>query len=319
MELQLSRRIALKLLALGFLFRKTTFWAFAENRFGTGVVTDFLTATLHWNYPNHLIGDTFAPFRSTRLDISTHDDMSDSVISSEMQEDDDIFRLAVAPQTTYFWSLTPIGKDGQDRADLSTGTFHSGSPAIQDTEDDRIRYQNPRIGAHWVVSREKAIVPFAVAEPLSPWYSEKAYLGTPPPPFEEIKKLLPIPLLGADAELIEVYWYCWKTFFDMWLFPPTAPDHQAVTNLLGVRTWGDWGSTMVWDTAFMLHFARYAHRAYPVITAFDNCYARQHENGFICRESDSQNREVYSGFPLNPALFLGRNGSTFKSLAIRSG
>ena len=61
---------------------------------------------------------------------------------------------------------------------------------------------------------------------------------------------------------------------------------------------------MVWDTAFMLHFARYAHRAYPMITVFDNCYARQHENGFICRESDSQNREVYAGYPVNPASFL---------------
>ena len=53
----------------------------------------------------------------------------------------------------------------------------------------------------------------------------------------------------------------------------------------------------------MLHFACYAHHAYPVITAFDNCYARQHDNGFICRESDSQNREVYAGYPVNPPLF----------------
>ena len=302
--MKISRRIALKLFALGTLFRKTTFWAFAENRLGAGVVAEFLTATLRWNYPNKLVGDALIPFRSIKLEISPHEDMRDAVVSAKLAEDDDSFQLAVTPDTTYFWSLTPFSKDGEDRADVSTGSFRTGTPVIQDTEDDRIRYKNPRIGARWnEISKEKGVVPFAAAEPLSPWFAKKSYLGPPPPRFEEIEKLLPVPVLGSDTGLIELYWYCWKTFFDMWLFAPTAPDHQAVANLLGARNWGPWGSTMVWDTAFMLHFARYVHRAYPVITAFDNCYARQHENGFICRESDSQNREVYARFPLNPALF----------------
>ena len=76
-----------------------------------------------------------------------------------------------------------------------------------------------------------------------------------------------------------------------------------MANLCGYRGWGAWGSTMVWDTSFILHFARYGANAYPFVTALDNRYARQHENGFICRESDRNNREVYSGFPVNPPLF----------------
>ena len=80
-------------------------------------------------------------------------------------------------------------------------------------------------------------------------------------------------------------------------------DHQAVSNLIGIPSWGPWGSTMVFDTAFITYFARYAHAAYPFIEGFDNCYARQHENGFICRESDRENREVYVVYPVNPPLF----------------
>jgi hypothetical protein len=112
-------------------------------------------------------------------------------------------------------------------------------------------------------------VPFAMTEPLSPGFRRKRYRDIPPPKFEDLK----------------------------------ADDHQAFSNLIGIRTWAYWGSTMVWDTAFMLHFARYGHGAYPFNTGFDNCYARQHENSFICRESDRENREVYAGFPLHPALF----------------
>src|ERR1019366_1559268 len=136
MGMQISRRIALKLLALGALFRKTTFWAFAENRLGTDVASEFLSAALRRNYPNQLVGDTLAPFRGVKLDISTHEDMGDAVVSAKLAEDEDSFQLAVAPDTTYFWRLIPFRANGEDRADVSTGSFRTGTPVIQDPEDD---------------------------------------------------------------------------------------------------------------------------------------------------------------------------------------
>ena len=47
----------------------------------------------------------------------------------------------------------------------------------------------------------------------------------------------------------------------------------------------------------------YGNAACPFFEGLDNCYARQHENGFICRESDRENREVYVIYPVNPPLF----------------
>src|SRR5208283_5173579 len=118
-----------------------------------------------------------------------------------------------------------------------------------------------------------------------PWFAKKKFADAPPPTFEAIEDRLPRPVWDGHGDLIDMYRYAWKTLFSVWLFaPPAAGESMAVSNPIGIQSWGPWGSTMVWDTAFILQFARYGDHAYPFVTALDNCYARQHENGFICRE-----------------------------------
>lgn len=62
-----------------------------------------------------------------------------------------------------------------------------------------------------------------------------------------------------------------------------------------------------WDTAFMMFFGRYAHRAFPAIVSLDNFYARQHADGYICREIDERTGDdfAYKGVEntVNPPLF----------------
>lgn len=297
MKFELSRRAALRWLGMGSvalfgareLAAKSAAAAIAR-RPETTVLAGALSATLKWSYSN-------IP-RHALLKIATRDDMSSVIASAKLADDEHAYRLAVAPDTDYYWTLSYPGSGEQPL----TGRFRTAKPRLDDTADDAVRYRNPRVGAHW--SGGEQVVPFAASEPLAPWFDRKGYLGPAAPRFDEtIKSRLPTPVMeNADAEL-NLYWYCWKTFFDVWFFSPTAADHQAVSNLLGLRSWGEWGSTMVWDTGFMLHFARYGHGVYPFITGLDNCYARQHENGFICRESDAQNREVYFTYPVNPPIF----------------
>jgi len=292
------RRAALKLLAGGSLlglgtvdlFRPPAAHAVAASQPEVSVLVDFLSACIAWVYPQ-------SP-RRVQLEISRNEDMSAPVVKVSLPDTESTFRFAVAPDTTYFWQLSNL-RDAEE-APL-TGRFHSGVPVIDDTAEDAIRYRNPRVGAHWV--GETTVVP-VTGEPLAPWFDRKTYSGSPAPRFDAaMKSRLPEPILENGEALLNLYWYCWQTFFDVWFFSPTANDHQAVANLIGFREWGAWGSTMVWDTCFMLHFARYGQAAYPFITGLDNCYARQHENGFICRESDAQNREVYYEYPVNPPLF----------------
>ena len=40
----------------------------------------------------------------------------------------------------------------------------------------------------------------------------------------------------------------------------------------------------MWDSAFILLFARYGRRAFDFQRTLDNLYASQHPDGFICRE-----------------------------------
>ena len=150
-------------------------------------------------------------------------------------------------------------------------------------------------------------VRFGDYEPLSPWYDVKSYNSLPPPRFEEIKDKFPVPVFDGHPEALEAYWYCWKTLLDLWYWAPDAPDHQAVANLNGTRSWppSPWGSSQVWDSAFMMYFAKYGHQAYPFINQYDNVYARQHENGFICQESDKNNRELYSSYPIVTPELMG--------------
>jgi len=228
--------------------------------------------------------------------------MEAPLIDLRLPEDKTFYRLAVAPKTEYFWALIPFDEHGEHPEASARAHFKVEKPEPENVDDDRIRYKNPRAGAHWQARKSRGVVEFAEYEQLSPWYSRKSYLGGPPPGLNEVKARLPVPILG-DKRLVDLYWYCWQTLMRVWSFAPTAEDHQAVANILGIRSWGAWGSTMVFDTSFILHFARYGHHAYPFIEWMDNCYARQHENGFICRESDSNNREVYATFPVNPPLF----------------
>ena len=264
-----------------------------------GAVLDTsLTAVLRWQYP--ALGKRYLSASKTLLQVSSREDFSAPLVNISLHENVTTYRLAVAPQTTYFWRVTPF--DGKSpRKDLAIqARFTSGGPRIDTTEDDRVRYRNPREGAHWLQLKP---VEFAETEPLSPWYDRKSYLGPPLPRFEEIQGRFPVPIWEGHPAALEAYWYCWKTLLGVWYFAPDAPYHQAVANICGIKSWGPWGSTMVFDTAFILHFARYGNGAWPFVTALDNCYARQHENGFICRETDKNNREVYVIFPVNPPLF----------------
>jgi hypothetical protein len=269
-------------------------------------IADFLTVALCWQYPmrsERVVGGIPYPYFNypqVVLRVSANPDLSQPLVDLVLRDNQTAYRMALLPQTTYYWQVTPVDEEGERPECAARARFTTGRPRLDATDDDATRYRNPREGAHWL--HEKP-VPFARHEPLSPWYDTKSYRTSHLPAFDEVKDKLPVPVYDGHQDVLETYWYCWKTLLHHWYFAPDAPNHHAVANLCGTKPWGPWGSTMVWDTAFILYFARYGHQAYPFITAFDNCYARQHENGFICRESDKDNHEVYVWFPVNPPLF----------------
>lgn len=208
-------------------------------------------------------------------------------------------RVAVRPRSTYQWAVAALDSAGKVIAQSDKVSFRTPEPVIIDTADPRVLFAGVHPGSHWQMMDEISPDPAAA---LSPWFYKKRFDDAPPPTMAQVKDSLPVPVWDGHEDLVGMYWYAWETLFSVWLFPPKSQENMAVSNLIGIASWGPWGSTMVWDTAFILQFARYGHWAYPFITGLDNCYARQHENGFICRESDSSNFEVYVIYPANPPL-----------------
>lgn len=264
----------------------------------------FLGTVLRWQYPQRPRSVAPFPFLDMNLQLADNPEFQGCVLDLNVDDHQNSCAVVLVPDKKYYWRLTPVeivsGMKKYFTSLRAQAAFTTGKPQNRFDADDSQRYKNPRAGAHWQYLTP--VVPLE-NEPLSPWYSVKAYKAMPPSAFAEIKGRLPVPVWEGHPQALDAYWYCWQTLLRVWIFPPEAPDHEAVADLLGYRNWGPWGSTMVFDSCFILHFSRFGAQAWPFITCLDNCYARQHENGFICRESDRENREVYATYPVNPPLF----------------
>jgi hypothetical protein len=254
------------------------------------VVPGFLAAKLRWEYA---AGE--APHGVT-LTVTPQHDQQHPIVNVVLRGDVTTYALPLIPSQAYAWQLQPTDTRGQPTVAPVQGTFTTGAIRLVEDASPEEKYKNPRKGARYSPFKP---MPFAAEEPLSPWYEVKHYTMAPPPKLDGIKDQLPHPVLDGHPDALEAYWYCWRIFVDEWNYAPAHPDNQAVANINGCPTWAGWGSSQVWDSFCMMKYAKYGHQAHQFITQYDNAYARQHENGFICQESDNDNREVYA---CDPAL-----------------
>ena len=100
-----------------------------------------------------------------------------------------------------------------------------------------------------------------------------------PPTFAGARGELPEPFWGGHATALDCYWKTWELAFRN-LRRPTA-ENGFVANYIDTA-FND--CLFMWDSAFILLFARYGSRAFDFQRTLDNLYAKQHKDGFICRE-----------------------------------
>ena len=104
---------------------------------------------------------------------------------------------------------------------------------------------------------------------------------TAPPTFDDVRECLPQPY-WLDHELaIDCYWKSWEIGFSH-LLPPTE-ENGFVTPYLDTAFNGH---LFMWDFAFAMHFGMYGSRAFNFQGTLDNLYAKQHPDGYVCREID---------------------------------
>jgi hypothetical protein len=100
-----------------------------------------------------------------------------------------------------------------------------------------------------------------------------------PPAFETARRLLPSPVFDEKPEYVEAYWKAWELAFRNFHVP--SPESGFVSPFIDAAFNQN---IFLWDTCFMTMFCNYGHPLVPGIGSLDNFYAKQHEDGEICRE-----------------------------------
>lgn len=100
-----------------------------------------------------------------------------------------------------------------------------------------------------------------------------------PKTFTEAKTILPTPIWEGHNKEIEMYWRAWQIAIQNIRQP--LEGSGFVTPYLDTAYNGN---IFMWDSAFMMMFARYGYHFFPFQETLDNFYAKQHPDGFICRE-----------------------------------
>lgn len=101
----------------------------------------------------------------------------------------------------------------------------------------------------------------------------------PSPGFEKAKTMLPSPFWDQHDEAIDMYWKAWQIAFGNIKDP--RPETGFISSYLDTAYNGN---IFMWDSTFITMFARYGKMAFPFQKTLDNFYAKQHLDGFICRE-----------------------------------
>lgn len=101
----------------------------------------------------------------------------------------------------------------------------------------------------------------------------------PLPTYQDSKQLLPVPSWEGHEDAIRCYWFIWELAFKN-LRKPTSRN-GFVSDFIDTAFNG---CIFMWDSAFILMFAKYAERAFNFQGTLDNFYGKQHADGFICRE-----------------------------------
>ncbi|MCP5097272.1 MAG: glycoside hydrolase [Chloroflexi bacterium] len=123
-------------------------------------------------------------------------------------------------------------------------------------------------------------------------FRSQSFVERPLPSFADAKQRLPEPVLPDHPDWVANYWHAWKMVWGNIQIPTAQSGLVAQFPAAGH---GD--NLFMWDTAFMIHFGLYARHACPCISSLDNFYAKQHDDGFICREISLENgQDLYHSF-----------------------
>lgn len=112
------------------------------------------------------------------------------------------------------------------------------------------------------------------------------------PVFEQVKNMIPKPFWENHDRTIECYWRAWQLAFTNLKKP--SEENGFVSNYIGT-CFND--CLFMWDSVFSMMFGKYGSKAFNFQKTLDNLYAKQHSDGFLCREiSESDGTDRFHRF-----------------------
>lgn len=136
-----------------------------------------------------------------------------------------------------------------------------------------------------------------------------------PLPFEQAREILPAPVWEGHDREIEMYWHAWRIAVGNIRQPQEGSGFVSPYLDIAYN-----GNIFMWDMSFMMMYARYGYRYFPFQRSLDNFYAKQHPDGFICREIRADGSDCFerydptsTGPDLLPWVELPTTGSSATS------
>ena len=154
---------------------------------------------------------------------------------------------------------------------------------------------------------------------VSPYYDKNPFINRPVeagilPVYEDSISLLPKPYWDGHEDTIACHDKAWQIAFRNLRMP--AKDSGFVSAFIDTAFNG---YLFMWDSCFIMMFGRYGSRAFRFQKTLDNLYARQHKDGFICRELlESGPGEHFSRFDpssTGPAILAWTEWEYYKTTA----
>lgn len=113
-----------------------------------------------------------------------------------------------------------------------------------------------------------------------------------PPQFKSIQKKLPKPIWNSRPDVLKCYWRTWEIAFSN--LKSINAENGFVSPYIDPAFNGD---IFMWDCSYMTMYGKYARSAFNFQNTLNNFYAKQHPDGFICREiRESDGTDVFERF-----------------------
>lgn len=136
-----------------------------------------------------------------------------------------------------------------------------------------------------------------------------------PGTYEKALTILPVPYWEGHKQEIEMYWKAWKLALSNICMP--QDDSGFICSYISPAYNGN---IFMWDDAFITMFCRYGRNFFPFQRTLDNFYAKQHPDGFICREIRADGSDCFGRYdpvstgpnilPWSEILYLNQFGDT---------